>query len=83
MMHAGAGFVKRGAVPGRLARGFALDSPEQDFAHEPAADVDAFVGGPGTAMAWAQELEAQGLSGAQVVGVGAATLAAVPESCSA
>lgn len=36
-----------------------------------------FVGGPGTAMAWARELEAQGLPGAQVVGVGAATLAVV------
>ncbi len=36
-----------------------------------------FVGGPGTAMAWARELEMQGLAGAQVVGVGAATLAVV------
>lgn len=36
-----------------------------------------FVGGPGTAMAWARELEAQGLQGAQIVGVGAATLAVV------
>ncbi len=36
-----------------------------------------FVGGPGTAMAWAKELEAQGLTGAQVVGVGAATLAVI------
>lgn len=36
-----------------------------------------FVGGPGTAMAWAKELEQQGLQGAQVVGVGAATLAVV------
>ena len=36
-----------------------------------------FVGGPGTAMAWAKELEASGLKGAQVVGVGAATLAVV------
>jgi ESS family glutamate:Na+ symporter len=36
-----------------------------------------FVGGPGTAMAWARELEAQGLAGAQVVGVGAATLAVI------
>ena len=36
-----------------------------------------FVGGPGTAMAWAKELEAQGLAGAQIVGVGAATLAVV------
>lgn len=36
-----------------------------------------FVGGPGTAMAWARELEAQGLAGAQIVGVGAATLAVI------
>jgi ESS family glutamate:Na+ symporter len=36
-----------------------------------------FVGGPGTAMAWAKELEAQGLAGAQIVGVGAATLAVI------
>jgi glutamate:Na+ symporter, ESS family len=36
-----------------------------------------FVGGPGTAMAWARELEQMGLQGAQVVGVGAATLAVV------
>ncbi|MCA3575083.1 MAG: sodium/glutamate symporter [Aestuariivirga sp.] len=36
-----------------------------------------FVGGPGTAMAWAKELEAQGLANAQVVAVGAATLAVV------
>lgn len=36
-----------------------------------------FVGGPGTAMAWARELELQGLAGAQIVGVGAATLAVV------
>lgn len=36
-----------------------------------------FVGGPGTAMAWAKELEAAGLPGAQVVGVGAATLAVI------
>lgn len=36
-----------------------------------------FVGGPGTAMAWAQELERQGLSSAQVVAVGAATLAVI------
>jgi ESS family glutamate:Na+ symporter len=36
-----------------------------------------FVGGPGTAMAWAKELEALGLRNAQVVGVGAATLAVV------
>lgn len=36
-----------------------------------------FVGGPGTAMAWAKELETQGLEGAQVVAVGAATLAVI------
>lgn len=36
-----------------------------------------FVGGPGTAMAWAKELEAAGLAGAQIVGVGAATLAVI------
>jgi ESS family glutamate:Na+ symporter len=36
-----------------------------------------FVGGPGTAMAWARELEAQGPAGAQIVGVGAATLAVI------
>lgn len=36
-----------------------------------------FVGGPGTAMAWAKELEAQGLPHAQVVAVGAATLAVI------
>jgi ESS family glutamate:Na+ symporter len=36
-----------------------------------------FVGGPGTAMAWAKELEAAGLQGAQIVGVGAATLAVI------
>jgi ESS family glutamate:Na+ symporter len=36
-----------------------------------------FVGGPGTAMAWARELEQMGLQGAQIVGVGAATLAVV------
>jgi len=36
-----------------------------------------FVGGPGTAMAWAKELEAQGLVHAQVVAVGAATLAVI------
>lgn len=36
-----------------------------------------FVGGPGTAMAWARELEAQGLTHAQVVAVGAATLATI------
>lgn len=36
-----------------------------------------FVGGPGTAMAWARELDAQGLDGAHVVAVGAATLATI------
>lgn len=36
-----------------------------------------FVGGPGTAMAWAKELQAQGLVHAQVVAVGAATLAVI------
>lgn len=36
-----------------------------------------FVGGPGTAMAWAKELEAQGLVHAQVVAVGSATLAVI------
>ncbi len=36
-----------------------------------------FVGGPGTAMAWAKELEAQGLVHAKVVAVGAATLAVI------
>ena len=36
-----------------------------------------FVGGPGTAMAWASQLEAQGLAGATIVGVGASTLAVV------
>ncbi len=36
-----------------------------------------FVGGPGTAMAWAKELQAQGLENAQVVAVGAATLAVI------
>lgn len=36
-----------------------------------------FVGGPGTAMAWARELEAQGLTHAQVVALGAATLATI------
>ena len=36
-----------------------------------------FVGGPGTAMAWAKELETQGLPGAQVVAVGASTLAVI------
>ncbi|QIG46825.1 sodium/glutamate symporter [Nordella sp. HKS 07] len=36
-----------------------------------------FVGGPGTAMAWAKELQSQGLQNAQVVAVGAATLAVI------
>jgi ESS family glutamate:Na+ symporter len=36
-----------------------------------------FVGGPGTAMAWAKELQAQGLANAEVVAVGAATLAVI------
>lgn len=36
-----------------------------------------FVGGPGTAMAWARELEQQGLTHASVVAVGAATLATI------
>ncbi len=36
-----------------------------------------FVGGPGTAMAWSNELEAQGLANAGIVGVGASTLAIV------
>jgi glutamate:Na+ symporter, ESS family len=36
-----------------------------------------FVGGPGTAMAWAGQLEAQGLPNASIVGVGASTLATV------
>jgi ESS family glutamate:Na+ symporter len=36
-----------------------------------------FVGGPGTAMAWAKELEAAGLPNASVVAVGAATLAVI------
>ena len=36
-----------------------------------------FVGGPGTAMAWAKELQAQGLGNAPVVAVGAATLAVI------
>lgn len=36
-----------------------------------------FVGGPGTAMAWAKELEAQGLQNAQMVAVGSATLAVI------
>ena len=36
-----------------------------------------FVGGPGTAMAWARELNAQGLANAHVVAIGAATLATI------
>jgi ESS family glutamate:Na+ symporter len=36
-----------------------------------------FVGGPGTALAWSQQLEAQGLPGASIVGVGASTLAVI------
>jgi ESS family glutamate:Na+ symporter len=36
-----------------------------------------FVGGPGTAMAWASQLEAEGLANASLVGVGASTLAIV------
>ncbi len=36
-----------------------------------------FVGGPGTAMAWASQLEAEGLANAAIVGVGASTLAVV------
>ena len=36
-----------------------------------------FIGGPGTALAWAREAEAAGLLAAQPVGVGAATLATV------
>ena len=36
-----------------------------------------FVGGPGTAAAWAKEAEAAGLANASVVAVGAATLAVV------
>lgn len=36
-----------------------------------------FVGGPGTAMAWAKELQLQGLQNAPVVAVGAATLAVI------
>jgi ESS family glutamate:Na+ symporter len=36
-----------------------------------------FVGGPGTAVAWARELESQGLANAHVVAVGAATLATI------
>lgn len=36
-----------------------------------------FVGGPGTAMAWAEELRGMGLVNAPVVAVGAATLAVI------
>jgi ESS family glutamate:Na+ symporter len=36
-----------------------------------------FVGGPGTALAWAREAEAAGLSAARAVGIGAATLAVI------
>jgi glutamate:Na+ symporter, ESS family len=36
-----------------------------------------FVGGPGTAMAWASQLESEGLANASLVGVGASTLAIV------
>ena len=36
-----------------------------------------FVGGPGTAMAWASQLEAEGLANAAIVGVGASTFAIV------
>jgi ESS family glutamate:Na+ symporter len=36
-----------------------------------------FVGGPGTAMAWASQLESEGLANASIVGVGASTLAVV------
>lgn len=36
-----------------------------------------FVGGPGTAMAWAKELQNQGLANAEVVAVGASTLAVI------
>lgn len=36
-----------------------------------------FVGGPGTALAWAKELQSQGLQSAQVFAVGAATLAVI------
>ena len=36
-----------------------------------------FVGGPGTAMAWARELNSQGLAHAHVVAIGAATLATI------
>lgn len=36
-----------------------------------------FVGGPGTAMAWASQFEAEGLTNAAIVGVGASTFAIV------
>ena len=36
-----------------------------------------FVGGPGTAVAWARELDSQGLRNAHVVAIGAATLATI------
>ncbi|TGP24900.1 MULTISPECIES: sodium/glutamate symporter [unclassified Mesorhizobium] len=36
-----------------------------------------FVGGPGTALAWAKEAEAVGLQNAQAVGAGAATVAVI------
>lgn len=36
-----------------------------------------FVGGPGTALAWAKEMSAAGLKGAELVGVGSATLAVI------
>jgi ESS family glutamate:Na+ symporter len=36
-----------------------------------------FVGGPGTALAWAREAESAGLEAARAVGIGAATLAVV------
>jgi ESS family glutamate:Na+ symporter len=36
-----------------------------------------FVGGPGTALAWAREAEAAGLEVAPAVGIGAATLATI------
>jgi ESS family glutamate:Na+ symporter len=36
-----------------------------------------FVGGPGTALAWAKEMSAAGLRNAELVGVGSATLAVI------
>jgi len=36
-----------------------------------------FVGGPGTALAWAKEMSAAGLQNAELVGVGSATLAVI------